>query len=211
MVLAFLCYLVVVHLEREPVRREREKAMSPKREEVEDQVRRIDRLFEIGLLLATILSASIMQYASAKFIYEEKLKDLDFTFKELTIPIITLILLWLIKELFPRRILKWLYLKRWTKEFCWTFLSNFLVLGILSFIIVSFTTDKHLLSSITSTMVLIAWLLTLSASWYYRKGEQESRKFSRELAMTISEHAIIFAISYFVLIRIILISNLPAP
>lgn len=179
-----------------------------------EKCKRIDRIFEIGLLLATVLSASILQYASTKYVYEGKLTDLDFAFKELTIPIIILILLWLIKELFPRRSLKWLHLKRWAKEFCWAFLNNFLVLGILSFIIVSFTTDIYLLSSITITMMLIALVLTFPISWNYRKCEQENGKFKSRggsIVMTIAEHIIIYAISYFILVGIILVSNLPAP
>ena len=179
-----------------------------------EKCKRIDRLFEIGLLLATVLSASILQYASARYVYEEKLTDLDFAFKELTIPLVILILLWLIKELFPRRSLKWLHLKRWAKEFCWTFLSNFLVLGILSFIIVSFTTDTNLLSSITATMVIIALLLTFPISFNYRKREEENEKSKsrrRFHAMTIPEHTIIFVISLLVLEGIIAISNLPVP
>lgn len=109
---------------------------------------RIDHFFEIGLLLATILSASIFQYVSAKYQFQidlkdvDKLRDLGFLFKELTIPVVVLILAWLGKELVPETFLKVLHpLKRFIKEFCWTFLSNFLVLELLSLIFLGFITD----------------------------------------------------------------------
>jgi cellulose synthase/poly-beta-1,6-N-acetylglucosamine synthase-like glycosyltransferase len=153
----------------------------PKREKSE----KADQLFEIALLLITVLSASIFQCIWSKYSFEntltnaQKLADLSFSFKELTIPIIILISFWLLKELISGTSSLSLRLKRYVKEFCWAFLSIFLALEILSVVFLGFIMKPYQLSIVGFVMVLFAFLSTFPITVKYRghiSVEAESKK-----------------------------------
>jgi len=185
-----------------------------------EKTEKIDHLFEIGLVLVTVISASILQYLSSKYSFDmtltnaQKLADLSFVFKELTMPIIILILLWLLKELIFGRYVLSLSLKRFVKEFCWTFLSIFLVLEILSFAFLGFISKPDQLSTIVGIMMLFAFLFTFPITWEYGghslKREKPKRRESFMGAMTaLVEHLVVFTISYVVILAVILVSATP--
>jgi len=181
---------------------------------------RIDHLFEVGLVLITVVSASILQYLSSKYSLDDtldnaqKLADLRFVFKELTMPIMILVLLWLLKELFFGRHVFSLLLKRFVKEFCWTFMSIFLVLEILSFAFLGFMSKPDQLSAVVIIMMLFAFLFTFPITWQYGghtlKREKTKKWRSFRGAMTaLAEHLVIFSISYIVILAVILASIVP--
>ncbi len=198
-----------------------EQAVTPNRQADEQGTEKVDHFFEVGLVLITVLSASLLQYLSSKYSFDttltnaEKLRDLSFAFKELTLPIVILILVWLLKELIPSgRFLS--SLKRFVKEFCWTFFSIFLVLQLLSFILFGFITEPNQPSSIVLIMTFFASLFTFPLTWQYRGYHYRGERLGRREIVTpalfaVVEHFFIFFVSYLVLLEVILLSVLPAP
>jgi hypothetical protein len=188
---------------------------------IREESDKADRFFEIALLLATVLSASIFQYLWSKYSFGNtptntvKLSDLSFEFKELTIPIIVLILLWLLKELISGRSVLSLRFKSIVKEFCWTFLGIFLAAEILSVAFLGFITNPSQLSTTLGVMLLFAFVTTFAITGKYSEyisGELESKKsWLRRLGSALGEHCIVFAFSYFVFVALIWLSALPAP
>lgn len=184
---------------------------------------RIDHFFEIGLLLTTVVSASIFQYVSAKYQFQTdiensvKLLDLRFLFKELTIPIVALISAWLLKELLPEKrfgVLR--HLKRFIREFCWTLLSNFLILELLSLIFLGFITDLRQLSTSVGIMTILFALSTFPITLEYKKCElnkelELNKRFLRFMGVALIEHGVIYYISIIVILLNILLSVLPGP
>lgn len=161
----------------------------------------IDHLFEIALVLVTVLSASQMQFVSVK-----TPDQLDIVFKELTLPIIIVILSWLIKELIPSR----LPLKRFLKEFCWAFLAFSLTLEIGAFIESGFATTAFQIDLSIKIMVFAGAFLTFPVTWTYADvGDWKTEKWA--LAKVIIEHYLIYCLSYFALIGVIFASFLPPP
>jgi hypothetical protein len=190
----------------------------PKRKESE----RIDQLFEIGLVLITVLSASIFEYLWSKYSFDntmsdaDKLKDLSFSFKELTIPILILILLWLLKELAFGKFALSISFKRVVKEFCWTFLSIFLAAEILSVVFLGFVTNPSQVSDFLLVMMTLAFLFTFATTWNYRKhisskGESKKPKLLARFGATLAEHCTVFAVSYIAFLIVVWLSALPAP
>jgi hypothetical protein len=194
------------------------KHILPKRKKSE----KADQLFEIALLLVTVLSASIFQYLWSRHSFDntltdaQKLSDLSFAFKELTIPIVVLILLWLLKELIFGRSVLSLRLKRYMKEFCWAFLGIFLTVEILSVVFLGFITNPSQVSTSLGIMLVFSFVSTFAITWKYREYISVEAKSKRlelltRAGLALWEHIIVFTISYFVFILVIWVSALPAP
>jgi len=176
-----------------------------------------DRLFEIALLLISMLSASIYQYVWSKYSFDttslttsQKLSDLGFLFKDLTIPIVFLILLWLLAEFVSGESAFLSSVKRIGKEICWTFLSIFLATEILQLFFYGFA--KTPLPQVLGIMVLIAFLSTFAVTRKY--GEPTSAKGksqSPSMLKSLPEYMIVFALSYSLIVMFIFISALPSP
>jgi len=177
----------------------------PVKKDVGNGKQRIDKLFEIGLLLVTVLAASELQYASFRYSSPENLHLVNFFFRALTIPIILLVILWMLKDLVPSLPVG-LPLKRYTREFCWTFFGNFFFLEILYFISLSFTVDSTPFGTWGKVITLVSFLVTFPATWQYRKVEVRFSIF------TICEHVLIYMVSYLLSLFIVMVLGvLPMP
>jgi len=156
--LSLFCYIVVVYLDREPIKRKREGVPSPQREEVEDRFRRIDRLYDVILVLVTVLAAAELQYASVAFMenpdpartFVMKLNSLSFTFRILTIPIVFLIFIWLGKK-FTRDENVGMFIR----ELGWIFAIYFFQLELIVGWVLSFATINLLWFLIAASIPLV--------------------------------------------------------
>jgi len=159
-----------VHLQGEPTRREREEAQPPQREEVHDRFQRIDRLFDVILVLVTVLAAAELQYASVAFMENPdpnrtfilKLNSLSFTFRVLTISIIFLIFIWLGKEFFQNE-----NRRMFMRELCWTFAIYTFLLELLVFWVLTFVAID-MAWFITGASIPLTILLGLVMREYHR-------------------------------------------
>jgi hypothetical protein len=170
---------------------------------------KLDHLFEIGLILITVLSAQELQYAST--LYSGQSNEIAFVFRILSIPILMIILLWLIKELFPQKI-RSLSLRRWIKEFCWDSLSVFIAVEIISFAVLGFpelAKNINIFQSLSLFLAIFGVILTFPVTWKYRafeiKVENEKKAKVRFIGDTLIEHIILYWIAYGVLVVIVLI------
>jgi hypothetical protein len=188
----------------------------------EEDINRIDRLFEIGLVLASILSAAILQYASAMFSLLEtsttntlhaKLSGINFVFRMTTVPLVILIFIWLIKEAYPSSWESRRPIRRWLKEFDWAFLGYFIFLDISLFVSLSFYTSYLWLSPLVLLMGAFSFILTFFATWQYKKCANTNAKidlsFSRR---TLLEHGFFVSVTYLILIGLFsLLASAPTP
>jgi hypothetical protein len=175
----------------------------------DDRKDRVDKAFEFGLLLVTVLAASELGYAAVAL--QKALADVNFVFRVLTIPVIALILLWLMKDLIPDRPLR---IKRWIREFCWTFFGNLFVLEIVVFLMLSFFTNPTSAMPWVYAILLLALVITFPATWRYREADQVQSEIphTHRLMLTVFEHTILFILAYFVMLAVILASGrLPTP
>ena len=160
---------------------------------------RIDKLFELGLLLVTVLAASELGYAAVRFATE--LGNVNFIFRALTIPIVILILVWIINELVPSPSSK-VPLTRFLREFCWGLLGNLFVLEILMFVALSFTVDPLPLSLWVNAGTFTALFITLPAIWQYREIEHidSEKRLRYRLVGALVEYLPIYGIAYILLV-----------
>lgn len=113
------------------------------------------------------------------------------------------------KELIPvpsQRILKWqiprwLNLRRWMKEFCWFFLTLFITLEIITFVIFGFPkASKYIYQPLTVAFSLVGFLLTSLLTCKYRecdiKTENEPKAKTLFIAGTAIEHVALWGIAY---------------
>jgi len=190
----------------------------------------IDKVFELCLLLITVIAAAELQYTS--FIYAENspltplteeqylsnLREVNYTFRVTTIPIFFLVTTWIVLMLFPSITTRHRFLgkfRRFAKEFCWTLFGNFFVLEIIIFTYLGFSKEA------TSSMwwgrygTLSSVLLTFLATWQYRKADVNHTQNISRLAfslMSMLEHVVIYFVSYFLLLYFMYLSaTIPIP
>lgn len=179
----------------------------------------IDKVFELCLLLVTVIGAAELQYAS--FIFSQNspfnpltkeqyllnLAQSNFVFRITTLPIFILVTTWLVLMVLPQGKFHGLekYAKRrYIKEFCWTFFGNLLVLEIIIFTSLSFS--KEVSSSVSGGLVvmIISFFLTFLVTWQYRKGDptnfQDPIRFRVFSAI---EHGLIYFFSYYLILVIV--------
>jgi hypothetical protein len=187
-----------------------------------ENIERVDRLFEIGLLLASILSAAILGYASALYsllettstnTLHEKLSGINFAFRMTTVPLMILLLVWLVKEAYPSSWERRLPIRRWLKEFDWAFLGYFLVLDFLLFLSLSFYISYLQLYPWVMLTGVLSFIFTFFATWQYKKCAVTDRKINRQFAFaTIVEHAFLVIVAYIILaMLLLLLGKYPTP
>ena len=179
----------------------------------------IDKVFELCLLLATVIAAAELQYASFVYSQDFVLREVNYTFRVTTIPIFILVTVWLILMIFPSVVNSKHNIlgksRRIAKEFCWAFFGNFFVLEMLIFYNLAFS--ESIISS-KDVALYVTWfsvILTFLATWQYRKADrnftQKTARFGFEVE-SICEHIIIYVFSYILLLCILYISvNFPLP
>ncbi len=172
---------------------------------------RIDKLFELGLLLVTVLAASELGYAAVR--YAADLSNVNFVFRVLTIPIVILIMVWLVNDLLPSLPFD-IPLRRLVREFCWVFLGNLFVFEILLFIGLSFTAAPFPLGLWVQAGTSLAFLITFPATLRYREveGKSASKRLRYRAADALVEHIAIFIAAYLLMLGIALASGyIPMP
>ena len=195
----------------------------------------IDRVFDICLLLVTVIGAAELQYASFAYsqlipqippIADEQLAalmtfntaEVNFIFRITTIPILILIIVWITVSLFPSVSVKHDVLKkikkRYLKEFCWTFFGNLFAIEIIVFVVLSFS-NKIMDSVIASQWVTcFSFFLTMYATWKYRKADiyEMQKPDKKQVLMSVLEHGFWYIVAYIIIFSIFIwSSNVPTP
>lgn len=159
----------------------------------------LDHLFEIGLVLVTVLSAAELQFA-ASILPADEHNVLNFFFRITTFPIIILVLLWLFKELYPSRLERKVPLRRGLKEFSWVFLGNLIVLNLVIYLILSFSGTLTEFALWAEILAVCAIVFTFPVTWAYRKCDvaPETESLPRKFYyLTVLEHAVCSVVAYF--------------
>ncbi|MCW4010176.1 MAG: hypothetical protein NWF05_06100 [Candidatus Bathyarchaeota archaeon] len=185
----------------------------------------IDKIFELCLLLVTVIGAAELQYASYFFgqippedppLSAQKIAELmhsntilvNSIFRWTTFTIFVLVLAWIILMIFPsvtikQPILKRFFKRRYGKEFCWCLFGNLFLMEMINFVAISFSAGS-LSKTIVSATTLSAFFLTFYATWKYRKEDiYEMRTLTKtSMFWSVIEHTIIYMISYIIMIVI---------
>jgi len=151
--------------------KEQKEVETTTRENVEDGFQRIDRLFDVMLLLVTVLAAAELQYAAAAFMdnpdptrtFIIKLNSFSFVFKILTMPILLLVFIWLGKKFFHNE-----YRRMFMRELCWAFAVQFFFLELVVFYVVSFSAAVDLNPFVGAALVPLSVLTGLITREYRR-------------------------------------------
>ena len=172
----------------------------------------MDKLFELGLLLITVLAASELGYAAVRF--AEEWAYVNFVFRVLTIPIIILIMLWLTKDLIPIRTRFALPFGRLAREFSWALFGNLFVFEILLFFALSFTIDPVPLGFWVQGGTLLGFFVTLPATWRYREvdGKSANKRLRDRVGEASIEHFLLYVFAYSLILIIgVVVATIPTP
>ncbi len=169
--------------------------------------RAADRAFGAGLLFVGIIAVLELQFSNFVFnqnpqAYDSNWTQVVFVFRVTAMPLFVLFAVWLVAVLFPHVKVPFVR-RRFLKEFCWATLGNMIILEVLlfNFISGSLGFSEHIGISMEknffSWLTFGAFLLTLLATWNYRKADitSEEEKVGFSL-VTLLEHGLIFAISF---------------
>jgi hypothetical protein len=169
----------------------------------------IDYVFAVGLIFVAVIAVAELQYAS--FLYGSNQPSswiqLIFVFKGTMVPIFVLVTVWLIAMIFPHVKIP-LVRRRYAKEFCWALLGNVLALEILIcyFLIVNIGHVGSLVFD-NSFAFLPSFFLTLLATWRYRRIDSAKGQSAIRFGLTtVVEHLVVYFISYFLILMIMLSS-----
>jgi len=178
-VLTLVVYLVATHPQLELRRREREEtppAQQLRGEEIEDRCERVDRLFDIAVVLITVFSTIVLSYASVRSDFQNSMLDaaqrsmaeVNFSFRVLTIPLVTLIFVWLVRGLVPSHGHLSLLLKMLLRQFCWGFFCMLFNLNALVFLYLLFTKNPIELFQFQNWLsFLLFGFINAFAMWNY--------------------------------------------
>jgi len=136
----------------------------------------VDHIFEVCLLLVTVLAAAELQYAS--FIYplsgdplsdqyKFNLEQVNFVFRISTSVMLVLVTIWIAILLIPSASMKLgleRFKRRWVKEFCWGLFGNLFVSEIMIFIYFAFSKESISSALVARYGTLIAVLLAFPAT-----------------------------------------------
>lgn len=194
--LSLLCHLIVEYVSKLPTQRVEQEDVTPptQRQPNEERIRRIEHLFDVGLVLVTVLFGAELQYVSAT----RDTADVTFTFRVFSILLVLLIISWIIRELIPNA-----HLRIVVRNFCWGFLSMIVALEGLSFFAVSAFTDPNQLRSITTGLFFLSFIFTILIIWTYRRLGSESvhsPSFTGSIVWSIVESVLDVSVSYFIIL-----------
>jgi hypothetical protein len=190
----------------------------------------IDKMFDLCLLLVTVIGAAELQYAS--FIFSFSPTDPSLTaqglqnaihsnilmtnsiFRWTTFTPFILITVWIFANIIPSTSnlsLQKIFKRRIAKEFCWSLFGNLFLMEIIYFFSLSFSAGSQFSSINLATGTTLAFViyssffLTFYATWKYRKDdiyEMQNLTFWRSVIASIPEHLIIFALTNLLMIVI---------
>jgi len=189
----------------------------------------IDKIFELCLLLITIIAAAELQYASYVFsqIYPQEpaltahqiaeqmrsnAVQVNIVFRYTTFPLLVLITTWIILMLIQSIKTNFGILqkfRRFMKEFCWGLFGNLLVLEIITFSTLSVSTELAPSMIWGQVARFLSVFLTFPATWYYRKadgGNQQNHSRFERLGFvwtSVLENLTTYIIAYFVVFLIL--------
>jgi hypothetical protein len=185
----------------------------------------VDRVFDTCILLLTVLAAAEFAYLAYVLPATEmaNLTQVNQFFRITTTVILVLVVGWILLSLVPSPPKTWnlglmrLFRRRYMKEFCWCLFGNLFVYEIYTFVYYSFFNGDESILFTLYYCLIFALLLTLPATLQYsrldRKPNQSPMKHQRlRWLIPIIEHIIIFGVSYFVLLQVMLLSvSAPVP
>ncbi len=150
----------------------------------------IDKIFELCLLLVTVIGAAELSYASYFFsqippqnppLSTQKISELmqsnaivvNSIFRWTTFTIFILVLVWIVTIIFPKVTIRQpilaKYLKRRkAKEFCWCLFGSLFIFEIINFFAISYSVQR-VSDIIAYPATFSAIFLTFYATWQYRK------------------------------------------
>jgi len=159
--------------EKKPTSLKAEETSPLHMEEIENRFEKVDRLFDIVLVLITAFSATTLTYVS---VAEESLismTEIGWSFRTLTIPWIILILLWLIRGLLPSESRFYFILKMALRQFCWAFFFLFFNLIALFFFYLLYTQNTIELFILENRLGFIFIFINFAAMWNYARRAPE--------------------------------------
>jgi hypothetical protein len=181
----------------------------------------IDKIFELGLLLVTVIGAAELQYSSYIFSFsptnstltQQQIQEamhsniilVNSIYRWTTIPVFILVLVWIIAQIVPNikvnSTVNKFVKRRFIKEFCWCLFGSFFIFEIITFVGISY---KSVPIVITYIATALAIFLTFYPTWRYRKDDiYEMRNPTRSLQIrTMYEHIFIFFIAYILMMVI---------
>jgi len=155
------------------------------------EIERIDRLFELALVLLSILAATEFQFVTA---VPERKAEIPYAFRVLTYPIVILIASWLLKE----TMFQWqpghVNFKMAFREFCWDLWASTLFIYLALYLLFAFGYVN------LTALILFAGLTGVLASIVsitYQKAEPEMVYF-RNRRKRILRSLFIFGLAYVV-------------
>ena len=156
---------------------------------------RLDKVFDICILLVTVISAAELQYASTLF--QSDTKTLNEVFRWTTIPLFFVVTIWLFLMIVPSS-----KLKNIGKAFCWQLFGNFYILLIISFYALSFSTDVRSIALIGEFLAFLVLALTTYTTWsYFKENLYKPNWLIKSLVFGI--HLILWSISYLIVFLIL--------
>jgi hypothetical protein len=169
---------------------------------------RLDKIFDVCLLLITVISAAELQYAST--LLQNDINQLNEVFRSITIPLFFIIIIWLFVMVFPSSGF-WTKLKNVGKAFCWELFGTFFVLLIITFNALSFPNDVKTTPLSGELAIFLVAFLTIYTTWNYLKENfYKPNWFTKSLVVLI--HLILFSASYLIVFIILGFSIiLPTP
>lgn len=165
---------------------------------------RLDRVFELCLLLGTVIAASELQYASS--ISPQDKTQINGVFRWTTIPMLILVATWIVLMLLPSISIKFYGLEKYVnkrvgKEFCWCLFGNLFILETITFVALSFSRNVTATALTGQWGTLLMFFLTAYPTWKYRKEDiYEMQRPSRKLKLIfVGEHLYLYALAYLII------------
>ena len=151
---------------------------------------RIDRVFEFALVILSVLAAAEFQYVCS---VPERQAEIPYAFRALTYPIISLVMLWIVREAV---VLTWSprhagYKMAYT-EFCWAFWASTLFNYLIWYSLFAFGDENPIRSLF---LAALTGLLVLTISIGYERTQPGMVYFRRRQARIIRS-LFIFALAY---------------
>ncbi len=175
----------------------------------------LDRAFGVGVLVVAAIAILELQFANfiygqAQTAFDDRWTQIVFVFRVTAIPLFILVIVWLVAMAFPHVRVP-IVRRRYLKEFCWALLGNVLVLNFATFNFLSainyYPPGGHIALEVDQkvlTGMLISFFLTFLATWSYRRVDLSDKEISLKFGLvTILEHALVYVVSYFLILSVV--------
>lgn len=151
---------------------------------------RIDKLFEVALVLLGILSATEFQYVCS---VPERQPEIPYAMKIYTFPIVALIFLWLAREIAPIFLTRYMSFKMALTEFCWGFWGTTLFYYLILNHLFGF---RYVDRFSAFSYALLSVVLIIAISFAYERAEPWMNYFRQRLFWRLVRTLIIYLLAY---------------